>query len=238
MKRALLILSIIFVFSSCDELSQIVTQYPTSTTIGPPTNSEIVAALKDALRVGITNAVLETNQKDGFYGNSLIHIPVPEETKKVIKTLNNIGLSSLTQDFEMSLNRAAEEASGKAVDIFTNAIMQMSIQDAVGIWKGEDDAATQFLKRTTSNQLMQEFNPITKRAIESVEVTKYWDDIANVYNSIPFVTKVNPDLNQYVNEKAIDGLFLLVANEEKRIRQDPAARVTDILKRVFGYTEN
>ena len=170
-----------------------------------------------------------------FTAITLIHIPVPQEAQKVVDVMNGIGMSSLVDEFELSLNRAAEQASGQAVDIFTNAIMQMTISDAYDIWKGADDAATQYLKRTTRPQLESAFSPITKKAIEEVHVTKYWDDVAKVYNSVPFVKPVNPDLEKYVNEQAIDGLFMLVANEEKKIREDPAARVTDILKRVFGY---
>lgn len=237
MKRLFIAILVVFGMSSCDELHQIIQEYPTSTAGMAPTQTEIIAGLKEALRVGITNTVMETNQKDGFYGNNLIHIPVPPEVEKIKTTLKNLGYTKPVDEFELSLNRAAEQASGKAVDIFTTAITKMTITDAVDIWKGEDDAATQYLKRTTNAQLEQAFSPITKQAIESTHVTQYWDDIANIYNAIPFVEKVNPNLEQYVNEKTIDGLFLLVAKEEKKIRDDPQARVSDILKRVFGYQE-
>ncbi len=236
MRKAFIAILTVLFLTSCEELHQIAQQYPdVANQTTAPTNSEIIAGLKDALRVGITNAVKETNKKDGFYGNSLIHIPVPEEAQKVVDVMNKIGMSKVVDDFELSLNRAAEEASGQAVNIFTDAIMQMTISDAYSIWKGEDDAATQYLMRTTQTSLENAFSPITKQAIEQVHVTKYWDDVANVYNSVPFVKPVNPDLEKYVNEKAISGLFVLVAQEEKKIREDPAARVTDILKRVFGY---
>ena len=235
MKTVILAITLVLSFSSCDQLAQIASQYPVDNTTLAPTQAEIVAALKDALKVGITNAVQQTNKTNGFYGNSLIRIPVPPEVNKIKKTLTDIGYTKPVTDFEQSLNRAAEQASGKAIDIFVNSITQMTITDAVGIWKGEDNAATEYLKRTSTSQLEAAFSPITKQAIESVGVTKYWDDIANIYNNVPFVTPVNPDLEKYVNEKAIDGLFLLVAQEEKKIREDPAARVTDILKRVFGY---
>jgi hypothetical protein len=208
-------------------------QYPN--TALAPTQTEVVAALKDALKVGITNAVMQTNKTDGFYGNSLIKIPMPPEADKIKKALTDIGYTKPIADFEQSLNRAAEQASGKAVDIFVNSIMQMTITDAMGIWKGNDDAATQYLKKTSTAQLEAAFSPITKKAIESVGVTKYWNDVAGIYNQIPFVTPVNPDLEKYVNHEAIDGLFLLIAKEEKKIREDPAARTTEILRRVFGY---
>ncbi len=239
MRKVLFISSLVlFLASGCEELHQLADQqYPELIDHSiAPTQDEIVAGLKDALAVGIKKAVVSTSQTDGFYGNSLIHIPIPEEANKVMKTLKDLGMNSLVDDFEKSLNRAAEEASAKAVDIFVDAITKMTIQDAVGIWKGADDAATQYLKRTTYKNLENAFSPITKKAIEATQVTMYWDDIANVYNKIPFVTPVNPDLNKYVNEKAIDGLFLMVAKEEKAIRENPQARVTAILQKVFGYT--
>lgn len=219
-------------FSSCDQLAHLANTYPD---VVAPTQTEIVAGLKEALRVGITNAVLQTNKTDGFYGNNLIKIPIPPETEKIKKALMDIGYTKPITDFEQSLNRAAEQASSQAVNIFANAISQMSIDDAVGIWKGNDDAATQYLKRTSTIELETAFTPITKRAIESVGVTKYWNDMAKIYNVLPGVKPINPDLENYVNQKAIDGLFILVAQEEKKIRQDPAARTTDILKKVFGY---
>ena len=233
MRTLFLTFLLAFGLSSCDELTHIVNQYPTTTLA--PTQAEVVAALKDALKVGITNAVMQTNKTNGFYGNSLIKIPMPPEADKIKKTLTDIGYTKPINDFEQSLNRAAEQASGKAVDIFVNSITQMTITDAMGIWKGADDAATQYLKRTSTAQLEAAFTPITKKAVESVGVTKYWDDVAGIYNQIPFVTPVNPDLEKYVNHEAIDGLFKLIAQEEKKIRDDPAARTTDILKRVFGY---
>jgi RNA binding exosome subunit len=233
MRTLFLTFLLAFGLSSCDELTHIVNQYPSVNVA--PTQNEVVAALKDALKVGITNAVLQTNKTNGFYGNSLIKIPMPPEADKIKKTLTDIGYTKPITDFEQSLNRAAEQASGKAVDIFVNSITQMTITDAMGIWKGDDDAATQYLKRTSTAQLEAAFSPITKKAIESVGVTKYWDDVAGIYNQIPFVTPVNPDLEKYVNHEAIEGLFKLVAQEEKKIRDDPAARTTDILKRVFGY---
>lgn len=233
MKR-FLILPLILLLTACDQLAQIASEYPINTA---PTEAEITAGLKEALRVGITEAVYSTNKTDGFYGNSLIHIPVPPEVEKIKSTLNQLGYTKPIDDFEKSLNRAAEQASGQAIAIFTNAITKMTFTDVIEIWKGDDNAATKYLERTSTTQLEQAFSPITKKAIEEVGVTKYWDDIANVYNKIPLVTSVNPNLEQYVNEQAIHGLFLLVEQEEKKIREDPAARTTEILKRVFGYQQ-
>lgn len=236
MRTLFLTFLLVIGLSGCDELAQLANQYPTTTIA--PTQAEVVAALKDALKVGITNAVMQTNKTNGFYGNNLIKIPMPPEADNLKKTLTDIGYTKPINDFEQSLNRAAEQASGKAVDIFVNSITQMTITDAMGIWKGNDDAATQYLKKTSTAQLEAAFSPITKNAIESVGVTKYWDDVAGIYNQIPFVTPVNPNLEKYVNEQAINGLFQLIAQEEKKIREDPAARTTEILKRVFGYTGN
>ncbi len=233
MKRFIAI-PLLFALLACDQLAQIASEYPMNTA---PTQAEISAGLKEALRVGITQAVSSTNQTNGFYGNNLIKIPVPQEVEKIKSTLTQLGYTKPIDDFERSLNRAAEQASGQAIEIFSNAITKLTFTDVVEIWKGEDDAATQFLKRTSTDQLHAAFSPITKKAIEDVGVTKYWDDIANIYNNLPFVTPVNPNLNEYVNDQAINGLFTLVAQEEKKIREDPAARTTAILQRVFGYNQ-
>jgi hypothetical protein len=139
--------------------------------------------------------------------------------------------------FVMTLNRGAEDAAKEAKPIFVNAIKQMTIQDAWGILKGEEDAATEYLRRTTSAQLREKFAPVIANSLNKVNATKYYGDIINTYNKIPLVEKVNPDLNDYATTKAMDGLFLLIAGEEKKIRQDPMARTTELLKKVFGYNK-
>jgi len=235
MKRIFLPLLVCFSFYSCDELMPLVDAYNEGNL--EPTTAEVTAGLKEALKVGIKNAVAESSKTNGFYNNALVKIPIPAEAKKLDQTLRDLGMGKLMDDFELSLNRAAEEASAKAVDVFVHSISQMTLDDAVGIWQGADDAATQYLKRTSTDKLEAEFKPIAKNAIEKVHVTQYWDDAAKVYNQIPFVQKVNPDLDDYVTHQAIDGLFKLVALEEKKIRDDPAARISDILVRVFGYTK-
>ena len=162
MKR-FLILPLILLLTACDQLAQIASEYPINTA---PTEAEITAGLKEALRVGITEAVYSTNKTDGFYGNSLIHIPVPPEVEKIKSTLNQLGYTKPIDDFEKSLNRAAEQASGQAIAIFTNAITKMTFTDVIEIWKGDDNAATKYLERTSTTQLEQAFSPITKRAIK------------------------------------------------------------------------
>ena len=136
--------------------------------------------------------------------------------------------------FELTLNRAAEEAAKEAAPIFIDAVKNMSISDGFAILKGDSTAATEYLREKTSAQLKVKFKPVIHNAIEKVEVTKYWNPIITTYNKIPFVEKMNPDLEEYVTQKAMDGLFLMLAQEEAKIRKDPAARVTDLLKRVFG----
>ena len=148
--------------------------------------------------------------------------------------MRQIGLGGEVDKFVMTLNRGAEEAAKEAKPIFIAAIKQMTIEDAWGILKGDQDAATQYLKRTTTAQLKQKFEPVVESALNKVNATKYYTDIVTRYNNIPLVQKVNPDLNDYATDMAIQGLFTMIAKEEKNIRQDPIARTTDLLKRVFG----
>ena len=197
------------------------------------TNDEVVAGLKEALNIGIENAVKSASVLDGFNKNLEIRIPFPPEAEEMKKYLIKMGMQSQVDEFEETLNRAAEEASKDATEIFVSAIKQMSIQDGFTILKGNDDAATEYLRKTTYDQLYQKFKPIVVAATQKVQVTKYWNPLASTYNKVPFVKKVNPDLEDYVTRKAIDGLFVLVAQEEKKIRKDPMARVTDLLKKVF-----
>ncbi len=234
MKRLLtytLSLTLLFATVGCDILNNMPMSMPTNL---PLTEPEVSQGLREALKVGIRNAVLETSKDDGYLGNSLIRIPFPPEAQRVKETLNNLGLNSLVTDFEESMNHAAENASAKATDIFVDAISQMSINDAMGILNGADDATTQYLKRTTQSNLKAEFQPIINNALQNGNVTQYWGQITSRYNQIPFVTPVETNLTEYVNQAAIDGLFIMVAQEEKKIRENPQARVNDILKKVFG----
>jgi len=200
----------------------------------PLSSDDIVKGLKDALSVGSNNAGSSASKTDGFYKDSLIKIPFPPDAEKVRQTAVKMGMQSQVDAFVLSLNRAAEKAAVKAAPIFLNAITSMSIDDGLKILNGPDNAATQYLQSKTSQQLHDAFLPVVKQAIDSVQVTKYWTPLANTYNSIPMVTKVNPDLNEYVTQKALSGLFILLAEEELKIRKNPAARVDDILKKVFG----
>lgn len=198
------------------------------------TNEEVIAGLKEALSVGTNNSSSDASKLDGFYKNPRIFIPWPAEAKEMKEKLLKVGMEKKITEFETSLNRAAEEAAKKAADVFIYAIKHMSVQDGFAILKGCDTAATNYLRKTTYNPLEQKFKPIVKEAINTVKVTSYWNPLVTTYNKLPGVKKQNPDLDKYVTNKAINGLMLLISDEEMKIRKDPAARVTDILKKVFG----
>jgi hypothetical protein len=197
-------------------------------------NQEITQGLKEALNVGSKNATDKASKVDGFYKNNLIKIPFPKEAKEMRSTLLKMGMKKQIDDFEKQLNRAAEDASKKAAPIFVNAVTKMTINDGLTILRGKDDEATQFLKRTTTSDLNREFKPIISTSLQKVQITKYWKPLITKYNKLPFVKKMNPNLDDYVTGKATEGLFILVAQEETKIRKDPAARISEILKKVFG----
>lgn len=201
---------------------------------GGLTNTEVVSGLKEALTVGTKNSASSASKLDGFNKNSLIRIPFPQEATKVKTTMLKMGMKSQVTKFETTLNRAAEEASKEAAPIFISAIKGMTITDGFTILKGENDAATKYLNNKTNAQLYEKFKPAVKKAIQKVELTKAWSPLISKYNKIPGVQKQNPNLDDYVTKKAIEGLFKLIAAEELKIRKDPVARVSDILKKVFG----
>lgn len=200
----------------------------------PLTTAEVAEGLKEALIKGISNGSDLVSQVDGYFKNPEIKIPFPPDVKKVEDKLRQVGLGSEVDKFIVTLNRGAEDAAKEAKPIFISAIRSMTIEDAWGILKGQDDAATQYLKRTTSSQLKEKFKPVIQNSLEKVNATKYYGDIVNRYNQLPLVQKVNPDLDDYATDRAIEGLFLMISKEEKNIRQNPVARTTELLKRVFG----
>lgn len=198
-------------------------------------NDEIIAGLKEALSVGANNSSTQLSAIDGFFANAAIKVLMPAEAKRVESALRTAGLGSMVDKAILSMNRAAEEASKSAAPIFVDAIKQMSFQDALGILKGADTAATSYLKGKTSSALTVTFKPIIDEALKKTEATKYWKDVFDTYNKLPTTfKKINTDLSAYVTERALSGLFFQVAQEEKKIRKDPAARVSDILKKVFA----
>jgi hypothetical protein len=200
----------------------------------PLTTAEVADGLKEALINGISKGSDLVSQLDGYFKNPEIKIPFPPDVKKVEDRLRQLGLGNEVDKFVLTLNRGAEDAAKEAKPIFIAAIKQMTIEDAWGILRGDPDAATQYLMRTTSPQLKEKFSPVIQNSLDKVNATKYYGEIISRYNSIPFVQKVNPDLNEYATDMAMKGLFNMIAKEEKNIRENPVARTTELLKRVFG----
>lgn len=200
-------------------------------------NEEVISGLKDALRVGTERTVSSTGATDGFWGNALIKIPFPEEAIKVKNTLIDIGMTKPVEDFERTLNKAAESAAKEAVPVFVDAITNMTIQDGFTILRGGENAATDYLREKTTAALTTRFRPVVEQATKETALTSYWQPLASAYNTATLLTggkAVNPDLDAYVTERALQGLFTVLAQEEKRIRQDPLARTTELLRKVFA----
>jgi hypothetical protein len=214
-----------------DKLKEKVTSATGTTSLS---ESEIAKGLKEALTVGAKNASSQLNKADGFLKNPLVKIPFPEDAQRVATKLREMGMGKKVDEFELTLNRAAEEAAKEAAPIFVNAITSMTITDAKNILTGNNDAATVYLRGKTSDQLSSAFSPHIKKALDSTLATRLWKDITTTYNKLPMVKKVNTDLTKYTTDKALKGLFTVVAEEELKIRKDPAARVSDLLKKVFG----
>ncbi len=200
---------------------------------GALTNDQVIAGLKEALTVGTERCTKTVSSPNGYFANAAIKVLMPEEAKKVEKTLRSVGLGKQVDDAILSMNRAAEDAAKSATPIFVNAVKQMSFQDAMGILKGSDNAATSYLQSKTTPQLTEAFRPVIEESLKKVDATKYWNTVFTSYNKFS-KEKVNTDLPAYVTEKALSGIFVQLAEEEKKIRTDPVARTTDILKQVFG----
>ena len=236
-KNIFLFTTLLIIGSSCEILNEVskVVQTPVATNASNPlSNEEVIAGLKEALTIGIKNSVNLTSATDGFLKNSEIKLPFPPDAIKVKEKAMALGLSGQVEKFETTLNRAAEEATKEAIPIFVDAIKNMTVQDGFAILKGGNGAATTFLKNRTSAILDSTFAPIVKNATSKVKLTEYWNPLITKYNALTLGEKLNPDLDAYIRQKAIDGLFIMVAKEEDKIRLDPAARVTDILIKVFG----
>jgi hypothetical protein len=201
--------------------------------VGSLTTGDVIAGLKEALNNGVNNGTSKLSAVNGFFANAAIKILMPPEAEKVEKTLRGIGLGKQVDDAILSMNRAAEDAAKSAAPIFINAIKQMSIEDAWGILRGGDTAATAYLRKTTTISLTNAFRPVIENSLEKVNATKYWNTVFTSYNKFA-LNKVNPDLGAYVTDKALSGIFYEIAKEEIQIRKDPVARTTDILKKVFG----
>ena len=196
--------------------------------------SEIIKGLKEALEVGSAKAVDLVSKPDGYYKNADIKIPLPEPVQKVEKLLRGAGFGQKVDAFELSMNRAAEQAAPEAKSIFWDAIKKMDIAEARKILNGRDDEATLYFKDKTYQRLEQSFKPIVENSMGEVGVTRAYQDLSEKVAAIPFAGGLSFDLDQYVTEGALNGLFKMLAEEEKKIRSDPAARVTDLLRKVFG----
>ena len=233
-----------FATTAISTLSSFTTN-PTKISVNPLlSKEEIIQGLKDALNISIENSVKQSSALDGFWKNPLIKLPFPEDAKKVKDAAIKFTMKSQVDRFEMTLNRAAEEATKKALPIFLNAIKNMNITDGLAILNGGNGSATRFLQNNTTNELKTAFRPEVDKAIQTVELTKYWDPLATNYNKVNVFRggkNINPDLNAYVTERAISGLFKLVEIEENKIRKDPAGAVNNVtslatttVTKVFG----
>lgn len=199
------------------------------------TENEAGQGIKEALSQGVINAVLNLNKTDGFFGSEFYKMLLPEDAKKVEKTLRNIGMGAQVDKAILSINRGAEDAVAFAKPVFIDAIKEMTLKDALNIVKGPNDAATNYFKEKTKEKLIIAFTPSVETSLDKVDATKHYSDIMNSYNNLPTTfKKVNPDLTSFVVGKTVDALFDQVAKEEANIRANPLARTTDILKKVFG----
>jgi hypothetical protein len=195
---------------------------------------EIGEAFKEALRIGSDNVVSQLGQEDGFNTDAAVHIPLPEEFEIVKTTMDKIGMSFMVDDLELKLNRAAEEATPKAKELFLQAITDMTFEDVMNIYNGPDDSATQYFQDKMSPSLAKEMQPIIENSLSQVGAVKTYDDVIAQYKSIPFVPDVKANLTNYVTQKGMDGIFHYMAAEEAAIRENPAKQTTELLKRVFG----
>lgn len=235
MIRKLLLILLIFNFTACAELQQVVNQLPqASGTIG---NADIASGLRQALDLGINKQVSKLTQTDGFLKNDLVKILLPEELQKVDKALRDIGLSSLADEGLKVLNRAAEDAVKEATPIFIDAVKGITFADAKNILLGNNDAATQYLTSKTQTALYDKFNPVIKNSFGKVGADQIWNNLINKYNAIPFTNNVNPDLTDYVTDEALKGVYTMIAVEEKDIRTKISSRTTDLLKKVFALQD-
>lgn len=230
MRKLFTFLVVAATLSSCEVVNQI----PGSAGNGI-TESEAAQGIKEALGQGLSKAVLQLNTTDGFFKDAFYKILLPPDAKKIENTLRDLGFGSMVDKAILQINRGAEDAAGYAKPIFVDAIKNMSLSDAIGLVRNGDTSATHFFREKTTEKLIAAFTPVIQSSLDKVSATKYYGDIVNKYNNFPTTfKKINPDLTGFVTMKATDALFDLVAKEEKNIRNNFAARTTDILKKVFG----
>lgn len=230
MKKLALLLFVSVALNSCDLISKL----PTGTGTGV-TEAEAGEGVKEALGQGLVKAVLQLNKEDGFFKDAFYKILLPPDAKKIENTLRDLGMGKMVDKAILQINRAAEDAAGQAKPIFVDAIKNMSISDAIGLVKNGDTSATHFFRVKTTEKLVAAFQPVIKASLDKLEATKYYGDMVKTYNNFPTtLKKLNPDLNAFVTNRATEALFDLVAKEELNIRQNLAARTTDLLRKVFG----
>lgn len=231
MKKQILSVMLLFMLSSCAELQQVAGD------IMNQNNPDIAAGLREALDNGISKQVIKLTAVDGFYKNELVKIMLPDELQKVDKALRDVGMGKLADEGLKVINRAAEDAVKEATPIFVDAVKQITFTDAKNILLGTTDAATVYLQNATSQALYDKFNPVIKNSYTKVGADKVWTSIITKYNNLPLVKKVNPDLTDYTTKKAMEGVFKMIALEEKNIRTDLSARTSDLLKSVFALQD-
>ncbi len=240
MIKKMLVASIALLSLQCSEMQTVTNQLPGVVNamggVGEVSNSQISNGLKQALELGIQNGVSQLGQSDGFYGNSLVRIALPDELQKVDRTLRQMGLGKLSDEGVKLLNRAAEDAVSTAAPIFTSAISQMNFSDAKNILLGGNNAATQYLQNTTTTQLVSAFEPKVSQSLGKVGADKVWTNLITKYNSFTGMN-LNPDLTEYVTEQAVNSVFKMVAQKETQIRTDVNSRTTDLLKQVFAIQD-
>ncbi len=236
MKKIILVFAV-FIVSSCAELQQVVNQIPMGTGIGNVSNMEINGGLKEALQFGVQDGISKLGQKNGFFSNNLVKITLPQELQAVDKTLRTFGLGSLADEGLKVLNRAAEDAVTEAAPIFSNAITNITFADATNILLGNNTSATTYLQNSTTSQLQLAFQPKIQNSFTKVGADKVWTNIITKYNALT-KKNINTDLSSYVTEKAIEGVFKMVAQKEIGIRQNISERTTDLLKKVFALQDN
>ncbi|RXG25501.1 DUF4197 domain-containing protein [Leeuwenhoekiella marinoflava] len=233
MKKIVAFVSLI-ILTSCTELQSVVDSLPNQAGVD---NTTIASGLRQALDFGIDKQVTKLTQENGFYGNSLVKILLPEELQKVDQTLRSVGLSSLADEGLKVLNRAAEDAVGEATPIFVEAVKGITFTDAKNILLGDDSAATSYLENKTNTALYAKFNPVIKQSFSKVGADKIWSNLITKYNSLPLTNDVNPDLTDYVTNEALKGVYTMIAVEEKDIRTNIASRTTTLLKKVFALQD-
>ncbi|MFW6224099.1 MAG: DUF4197 domain-containing protein [Bacteroidota bacterium] len=231
-KKSLLIISTLMFLNSCELLNQI--EIPEGTGEPGLTEEEVARGLKQALNVGTENAVQHLSKENALYGDPKLRIPFPQDAVIVEQKLRELGMGQLVDNFIEQMNHGAEEAMTKAKPVFVEAISEMTIQDAWSLLKGEDNAATMYFKNKTYDKLYDLFKPQLTNTLNQMQVTQLWTEVMTAYNKLPFQEKVNADLPDYVTKQALDRLFMQIQLEEEKIRENPQARITELLKKVFS----